>query len=250
MHSFFTPELTEAAGLVPLPPDEAHHALNVLRLRDGDELRLINGRGLVALSRLRPSGKKHAAAEVLSVEQVPKPLPAVSVFLGMLKNRQRMEWAVEKLTELGVYRILIGETERTERQKLRTDRLEALALSAAKQSLSAWIPQIELVPFQDTLIAAASAGESLLPVLAHEKLVRADGFSSQSFLEIWDDAKLKPLVEILLLIGPEGGFSGEEVAAAQALPRMKLLHLGPQRLRAETAALVCAGLFCCGNGQV
>lgn len=250
MHPFFTPELNEGQGAVPLPADEAHHALNVLRLREGDEIRLLNGQGLVARAQLKPAGKKQAFAEVLSVERVPKPQPAVSVFLGMLKNRQRMEWAVEKLTELGVHRILIGETERTERQKLRTDRLEALALSATKQSLSAWIPEIRLVSFRDALKNMASAGESLLPVMAHEKLVRADGFSSQSFLKIWDDAKSKPPAEILLLIGPEGGFSGEEVAAAVAHPGLKLLHLGAQRLRAETAAVVCAGLFCCGNGQV
>ena len=229
---------------MPLPPDEAHHAGKVLRLRDGDDIRLINGRGTVALARFRPEGKKKASAEIVSAEEMPKPVPAVTVFLGMLKNRQRMEWAVEKLTELGVHRILIGETERTERQKLRTDRLEALALSAAKQSLSAWIPEIQLVSFQDALEHMASAGESLLPVMAHEKMVRADGNASQSFMGIWDDAKSKSPAEILLFIGPEGGFSDDEVAAAQALPGMKLLHLGPQRLRAETAAVVCAGLFC------
>lgn len=246
MHTFFTPFLDALSPLAELPADEAHHALQVLRLKSGDEIRLINGRGLTATARLLPSGKKKAQAEIVQLTQADRPKPRITVFLGLLKNRQRMEWAVEKLTETGVQRIILGDTTRTERQKLRTDRLESVALSAAKQSLTAWIPEISTASLAEIMREMDEAETGHIPVIAHEKIVEGEGGrSSRSFRELISDREAAEATEWVLFIGPEGGFTDEEVSRLSALPRARLLHLGPQRLRAETAAVVCAALFGC-----
>jgi len=245
VHTFFAADLEKTLTEVQLSDEEAHHALHVLRLKKAAEIVLMNGRGLKAKARIEPLSKKKATARIIEFSDHDKPQPHITLCLGLIKTRQRLEWACEKLTEAGVGAIVLLDTERTERQKIRLDRLEGIVLSAAKQSLSAYIPQLSHSSLAACMAAFAKEDERTAFILAHEKNVKTSQGEARSlsFPAIREKLQTKGVEHIILFIGPEGGFSDKEVehilSQSNALP----LWLGSQRLRAETAAIQTAGLF-------
>lgn len=245
MHTFFAPDLNESTSFVELNKEEAHHALQVLRLKEGDEIMLFNGTGIKASAKLVPSGKRKAGAEVITLEKIKKTEPRLSICLGLIKNRTRLEWACEKLTETGVSDIILLETERTERSKFRTDRIEGILMSAAKQSLSAWLPELSHQSMDDFLADQKDSTSGTAFILAHEKQVKRDSGSQNSyeFPALSDELNKAGFNHIFVFIGPEGGFSEDEVSRILSLSSSYPLWLGEQRLRAETAAVQLAGLF-------
>lgn len=242
-----------------LPPEEAHHALHVLRLKDGDEIQLTDGRGRLAKAVLRPVSKKKARAEIIALHQIPASAPHISVYMGLLKTRPRLETALEKLTEIGTNRIVLMDTAHTERQKFRMDRAEGIITSAVKQSKSAWMPGLEHVSFAQAVqqLQQTDARHHLL-LAAHEKQdfspengKQRQGKSFASLRreigerfgsELRDEKTGQPL-HLHIFIGPEGGFAPDELTRMLELPHSRPLWLGDIRLRAETAAIQIAGLF-------
>ena len=245
MHTFFAPDLNENTSFVELNKEEAHHALQVLRLKEDDEIVLFNGSGIKASARLVPSGKRKAGAEVITLEKIKKTEPRLSICLGLIKNRTRLEWACEKLTETGVNDIILLETERTERSKFRTDRIEGILLSAAKQSLSAWLPELSHQPLDSFLTEKKLGSADTVFILAHEKQITNESGPKTSFEfpDLRDEIIKAGFKHICIFVGPEGGFSEDEVSRILSLSCSYPLWLGEQRLRAETAAVQLAGLF-------
>jgi 16S rRNA (uracil1498-N3)-methyltransferase len=247
------------ASEVRLSAEEAHHALQVLRLHDSAQIQLTDGAGTLATARLRKHGKKQALAVIEHRNVVPARNPRIHVYLGMLKTRQRLEIALEKLTEIGTDEINLLDTEHTERQKFRMDRAEGIVMSAVKQSKSAWIPALHHYAFEQALEAvAAQEGAHHILLAAHEKkqFALSDGSEHQgrSFSEIRSLLRntTKPsepkkaadsCLTLHIFIGPEGGFSADELTRMMQIPRAQPLWLGDIRLRAETAAIQIAGLF-------
>ena len=247
------------ASRCALPADEAHHALHVLRLKQGARIQLTDGNGTIASAILQPESRKSASADIIKRQTLPPRQPRISVYMGMLKTRQRLENALEKLTEIGVNDIILMDTERTERQKFRMDRARGVVVSAVKQSQSAWMPALHHLSLEAALHRAAPQPERHdILLAAHEKKqialeddIRLEG---RTFSEIRDglqpyfetegssDAAKKPLV-LHIFIGPEGGFSSGEVGQMLRLAHARPLWLGDVRLRAETAAMQTAGLF-------
>ena len=213
---------------VALPNDEATHIVRVLRLSSGDEILLTDGRGTMARGTICEASKRVCTVRI-EEKWHPQPLWQGSICLAVAptKNTDRMEWLVEKATEIGVDNITFLTTIHSERHTLRLDRLQRNAISAMKQSHKARLPLLEgPTPFDSFLNAIA---DTPFKYIAHC---------------YEEDAVCKPLLldvlpadgDAFVLIGPEGDFSIDEVHAATARG-FQPVSLGESRLRTETAAL-------------
>jgi 16S rRNA (uracil1498-N3)-methyltransferase len=218
--------------------DEARHAASVLRFRAGDAFWATDGQGRRWKAQVESASPGSVDARVLQAEAVPEEWPRITVGLGMLKKRDRMEFALEKLTELGASGILLMRTDHSERDSLRADRAELIVKSALKQSMGAWMPKVALA---DSLRAACEGGAwnggeargRWSSIVQADETLAAD---TASYAPSGTES------DILLLIGPEGGFSARETAwLNENVPTLRKMSLGTRRLRAETAAI--AGLL-------
>ncbi len=226
MYLFYTPDIDTNPFL---SEEESAHCVKVLRYGRGDEILLTDGRGTTYTARIVNPHPRHCQIEVLRSEKQQKHHRfELHLAFAPTKNIERVEWMVEKCTEIGadVFTPLLCRF--SERKQLRTDRLEKIILSAAKQSLTPYLPQLqEMQPF---LTFCRSWRES------HPT---ADAFIAHCY----DTPKtlLRDAIQrgndTLLLIGPEGDFSQEEVDEAVRMG-FKAVSLGSSRLRTETASVV------------
>ncbi|MCW5898669.1 MAG: 16S rRNA (uracil(1498)-N(3))-methyltransferase [Flavobacteriales bacterium] len=221
MDLFHCPHLHEPE--VRLPDEEAHHAVHVLRLKPGDRIGLLDGRGTRATAELIVADKHGARATILDrVLEGPERKARIHLAVAPTKQQDRIEWLVEKAVETGVDRITPLLTRRTERDRLRTDRLLRVAIAAMKQSRRAWLPTIDAPLALDVLLREE------LP--AQRYFGRCEG-DRATLMERYD-----PAADALVLIGPEGDFTTEE-AELMEQTGFTAISIGSARLRTETAAL-------------
>lgn len=228
MYLFYAPDIQTT---LTLPEEESNHCVQVLRRSVGDAVQVTDGMGNLYHCVITNPHRKHCEVRIERVE-TPEALHEgyVHIAVAPTKNIDRLEWAIEKCVEIGVDEITPLLCRFSERKQLRTDRLEKIILSAAKQSLTPYLPVLhELTPC-DAFIKAQ-----------REKVQRTQG---QNFIaHCYKDEKryLKDVIErgrdALVLIGPEGDFSEQEVAEALAAGFIPV-SLGDSRLRTETAAVV------------
>lgn len=215
-----------------LDAEESGHCVRVLRHRAGDAVDVIDGMGTLYHCRLTDDSPKGAEAEILSEEAGWGGHPYhLTIGCCPTKNNERFEWFVEKATELGVDRIvpLIGE--HSERKVYKTERAQRIALSATKQSLKARIPEIvEPMSVKDFLVMPDSDRASLR-LIAY--CFEDPSIPRRSIMEVLRASDAR---DITILIGPEGDFSQEEASLALQCGYVPI-HLGPSRLRTETAAV-------------
>ncbi|MFK7807435.1 MAG: 16S rRNA (uracil(1498)-N(3))-methyltransferase [Saprospiraceae bacterium] len=211
-----------------LEAEEAAHCAQVLRKRPGDPINLVDGRGNWYQGILTESHRKKCIVEIRDSRAEVLPHTAkIHIAIAPTKNINRLEWFLEKATEIGIHRITPILCQRSERKKIRNDRLEKILLAAMKQSLKATLPILdELQPF-DNWITDLSVEEN-----------------TQKFIAYCNEENRLPLQttykagnDVLLLIGPEGDFHPNEVKAAKAAG-FTGVSLGPSRLRTETAGIV------------
>ena len=226
-----------------LDADESVHCVKVLRHRCGDDVDIIDGQGTLYHCTLTLDSPKGAQAKILSQENNWGGHPyKLTIGCCPTKNNDRFEWFVEKATELGVDRIvpLIGE--HSERKVYKTERAERIALSATKQSLKARIPVIAEPVTVRSFVADAPQDDKTLKLIAY--CFEDEQHPRRSIMEALKEYKGN---DITVLIGPEGDFSQEEAAAALKAGYIPV-HLGPSRLRTETAAVTAVEsvylLFC------
>ena len=227
-------------GLILLDQEESTHCVRVLRHRAGDEISVIDGRGTLYRCILENADPKGAAARVVSSEPGFGGHPYhLTMAVCPTKNIDRFEWFVEKATEIGVDVIAPVIGERSERKVLKTERLERIVRSAAKQSLKGAVPTVAApCSVRDFIL---SAPDSALKMICY--CFDGDKFSISELLPPESEAKSResevPIGgnEICILIGPEGDFSPEEAELALS-KGWKPVTLGKSRLRTETAALV------------
>lgn len=226
---YFYHESPADSGSVTLSEETSKHIVQVLRMKEEDQLQLTNGEGQLLTVKIASAHKKHTVVEVLEKEQFPsqhRPTIAISI----LKNTSRLEWFMEKATELGVGMIAPLQCTRTEKSAFRYDRMKAILISAMLQSRQTFLPKLaEPVKFEQYL---QTIGEVEAGYIAHcyegEKIYFKDAASLNSGT---------------ILIGPEGDFTPEEVALAQE-KGFVAVSLGDNRLRTETAAVAAAVLMC------
>ncbi len=258
MELFYAKEV--AGRTVFLDQEESAHCIRVLRHRAGDEITVVDGAGTMMRCRLADDSPKGASADILerSVDWGGHPY-SLNMAVCPTKNNDRFEWFVEKATELGVDVIspIIGE--RSERKVFKTDRSRKIALSAMKQSLKAKLPLIEEPVSVNNFITSSGAADPSCSLLLRSP-VRVNGrneglpqpevkvikmicycFEGEAERKSIEDV-LKDAPEgssITVMIGPEGDFSPEEARLAVENGFIPV-HLGPSRLRTETAAVTAA----------
>ena len=222
MIQFYSPDI---ASSLTLPESDSRHAVKVMRMQPGDDLQVIDGKGNLYVCRLVDAHPKRAGVEI--VECRPQPLSwtqQLTVAVAPTKHLDRMEWLVEKLTEIGVNRLVPILCDRSERRELKTERLEKIAVSAMKQSLKAWMPVIDpLTPLKQA-VAGLSAPQRFVGY-CDESVERRDLASAYH-----------RGVDTVVFIGPEGDFTPAEIsmlAGSGVIP----VTFGDNRLRTETAAL-------------
>ena len=224
MYLFYCPDIETKQTL---SEEESGHCVRVLRYSVGDEILITDGKGTTYTARITNPHPKHCDFEIISREkQEPHHHFHLHIAIAPTKNIERMEWAIEKCVEIGVDEITPLLCRFSERKQLRTDRLEKIILSAAKQSLTPYLPVLhDLTPY-DTFVRTQAQKDQ-------------QSFIAHCYKE--DKRVLRDEIErgrdILVLNGPEGDVGELDVADALALGVIPG-SLGNSRLRTETAAVV------------
>lgn len=219
-----------------LDEDAARHIGQVLRMKEGEQLELANGKGSSAICTITEAGKKKCTVAINEVREIPKPQPSLHLAIAFTKNASRNEWLLEKATELGVQRITPLITARTERERFRFDRLNGILISAMMQSRQYWLPLLDEPTPLDQLISR-TAGAGILIAHCMTEPVRKPVRQALS------------RTDTLILIGPEGDFTKEEVTLAMQHGAQGI-SLGTTRLRTETAAMAACACFHLMNEQI
>ena len=234
MQLFYSPDITPA-GYCTLDTEESRHAVRVLRLRIGDEINVTDGRGALYQCKIVQADTEECIVESVSpLSTLHSPLSTLHLAVAPTKNPSRMEWLVEKAVEIGVSEITLLQCDHSERTFLKIERLEKLAISAMKQSLHTILPKINpAVNITDWLTAGDSSAVAKQRLIAHCEADKPRTPIANT---------LKPGIDTVVLIGPEGDFSNEEIAMALE-HGFQPVSLGPSRLRTETAALYAITAF-------
>jgi 16S rRNA (uracil1498-N3)-methyltransferase len=222
---FYVPD---AANQTELPAEEAMHALRVLRLKGGDEMFLMDGIGNFYRAQVTIAATRNCYYEIL--EQMPQERQwqgKVHLAIAPTKMLDRIEWMIEKATEVGVDEVSFLNCQFSERRLMKTTRLDKIAVSAVKQSHKAWKPVLNEMTSFKSFIAQPIEGRKYI-AHCYEEVPRSYLFDELRNSSNTEDATV--------LIGPEGDFSIDEVKKAVEAG-WKSVHLGKSRLRTETAGL-------------
>ena len=207
--------------------EESTHMVKVLRHKAGDRVYAMDGGGSLYSVELQECSPKGSAGRIVAVEKDwDRRDYTIELAVCPTKNNERFEWMGEKVTEVGIDSLVPVIGERSERKVYKTERMRRILLSAAKQSLKTRIPQVQ-EPIS-VLEFIERAPKNALKLIAY-------CFEGEK-LSIREALEKSSCSDVVILIGPEGDFSPKEVAAALKAG-FKAVHLGPSRLRTETAAL-------------
>ncbi len=223
MHLFYTPDLQ--SDTYHLSEEESKHCVRVLRLTEGDPLFLIDGKGKFCEAIIVVAHPKACMLKVTDQKNnFGKRDFRLTIAVSPTKNIDRYEWFLEKATEIGIDEIIPLISRYSERKEIKPERLEKVMISAIKQSIKAYLPVLQ-------------------PLQSFKNVVKSP-FTGQKFIAHCNDGEkilLRDAVikgkEVLILIGPEGDFSNEEVGLATEEGFIPI-SLGDSRLRTETAAVV------------
>lgn len=223
MQLFYYPDLVNS-NFIELPEDESKHCIRVLRKKIGDEIFLIDGIGNQALCKITIDNPKKCQLQVSSIQNYKNQQVGLHLAIAPTKNFDRMDWMLEKCTEIGVTEITFIETENSERNKVNRERCEKILIQSIKQSKQYWLPKLnDLVLFKHFLNNKNLADFNCMMAWCNENQTTIN----QAFIE------QKPTV---VLIGPEGDFTAQEAELA-AQKNFKSITLGNNILRTETAAV-------------
>ncbi len=226
---FFFEENISQQGSFFLGEETSRHIVQVLRMKEGEQIMLTNGKGYLLNATINSADKKKTQVSIISQTYNGRPEPKVSVAISLIKNTNRFEWFLEKATEIGVSEIIPLLCKRTEKHQMKQSRMHTIITSAMLQSRQAWLPELkEPIKFSD--------------------VVKSTNYS-QSFIAHCADRERKSIPDFennkshkIILIGPEGDFTEEEISMALA-NKFIPVSLGETRLRTETAGLVAAVLL-------
>lgn len=221
---FYAPDINEGARTYSLNEAAARHCVQVLRKKEEDIIILTNGRGKLFQCRIEKAEKKYCPVSIREIREVPCRLVKSGIGIAFTKNISRIEWFLEKATEIGITDIYPLVTQRTERIKFNFTRLQNIIAAAMLQSEQAWLPRLhEQISF-DVLMEKKDYD---LKFIAH-----CENEGKYFFGDKTDVNK-----NTLILIGPEGDFTPEEISLSKG-HQFVPVSLGPNRLRTETAGLV------------
>lgn len=226
---FFFEQNLPLANEFILSEETSKHVSQVLRMKEGEEIRITNGHGQTIIAEIVLPDKKKTKVKIIRKEISESPKAKIVIAISLIKNTNRFEWFAEKATEIGVSAIIPVICKRSEKTHFRIERIRSILISAMLQSQQSWLPELsEPVKFSD--------------LLENEK-------EQQKFIAHCLPEEKKDLKDVILnggskiiLIGPEGDFTEAEIQ--QAIEQNYLpVSLGDTRLRTETAGIVAAVLL-------
>ena len=223
MQLFFVP--TTSGSEIILSETESKHAVRVLRLKENDDIELVDGKGGFYKARITDANPKKCKLRIIDSQTgFGKKKFHLHIAIAPTKNIDRTEWFLEKCTEIGIDEITPILTEHSERKVIKSERLDKILVSAMKQSVKAYLPKLnELTKLTDLLPQATETKKFIAHCNEGEKPHLKN--------------MIKPGENVLILIGPEGDFSPAEVILAQEYG-FETISLGNARLRTETAGVV------------
>lgn len=228
MIQFFAPDIHNNQIL---PESDSQHCVRVLRMKSGDIIEIIDGKGVRYTCRILDAHPKKTLVEIIDRQAMPLSWShQIIVAVAPTKHLDRMEWMIEKLTEIGVNRIIPVLCRHSERKEIKTERLDKIAIAAMKQSLKAVKPQIDAMTPIANVIANVGASQRFIAY--------CDSTIPRKLLS----HEYRPKTDTLILIGPEGDFSPDEISAS-VTAGFAPISLGEDRLRTETAAVVACDTF-------
>ena len=269
MNLFYSPELNSNTIHFTLPEEESAHAIRVLRMKKNAPLFLTDGKGMFYEGEIiEDNAKKCSVKIVRPIADVSKRDFHLTVAIAPTKNIHRFEWFLEKATEIGCDEIIPISCKHSERTSINTQRLNKVIVSAMKQCLKSQLPKLhELTDFKKFITSPhltpnpSPNGEG-----RRGEVERGEGVRSQKFIghipelselefppkhpqgKLLSKSFLSTSNSILIAIGPEGGFSEEEVTSA-VQHDFTTISLGNSRLRVETAAVVACSMIAVGLSQ-
>lgn len=223
MIQFYAPDILQT---LTLPESESAHCSRVLRMQAGDEAYVTDGKGRRYRCVIMEPHHKHTSVEIIETEETPNHWPClITLAVAPTKHADRMEWLLEKAVEIGVDKVVLLRCQRSERKAMKLDRLEKVMVSAMKQSLKGVMPEIEEVTSFKKFVEGAAPGSQ-----------KFFGYCSKEYPRKDFSKEYAAGSDVVIMIGPEGDFTPEEVAMAVAAGFVPVTF-GESRLRTETAAL-------------
>jgi 16S rRNA (uracil1498-N3)-methyltransferase len=225
----FVDQHLSAGAALTLAPEQGHYLMNVLRLQPGDPVSLFNSADGEWLSYITEAGKKKTQVRVETNSAAVKPPPDIDYLFAPLKHA-RLDYMVQKATELGARRLRPVITRRTIAERVNLDRMRANAIEAAEQCNLVFVPEVlEPVSLEKAL---QSWDPTRRLIYCDETAPIADPLAALSTIK----------TPTAVLVGPEGGFTPEECAHLIALPYVTAISLGPRIMRADTVAIAALAL--------
>lgn len=223
MHLFYIPGVSGSS--IMLDETESKHAIRVLRLEKGEKVNVVDGQGGFYLAEIADANPKKCLLQILDAKkEFGKRDFHLHIAIAPTKNNDRFEWFLEKATEIGIDEITPLITERSERKNVNNERLEKIIVSAIKQSVKAYLPVLNESQSFKNFLKQPSAGKKFIAYVEEKQPVHLKNLVAKG-----DD--------VLILIGPEGDFSPDEVQLA-IKNGFQPVSLGASRLRTETAGVV------------
>ena len=233
-HYFYSDQVFD--NTILLPEDEAHHALKVLRKKQGDSIIVVDGKGGWYNTSLNNEDIKNCKLTIIEKkEKFNRPNQYIHIAIAPPKSHDRIEWFVEKAVEIGIQEITFIISQYSERNDIKLNRIKKRSISSMKQSLGAYLPRINRMIYLDQFIKHCTNSEKYIGYL---------GSQNAKFLPNIANSKN----DYSIIIGPEGGFAIEEVELAKNYG-FQMVSLGRNRLRTETAGIIACHIFNIINGK-
>ena len=229
---FYKEDLNSSSSDVLLDEATSKHIAQVLRMQNSEQLQLTNGKGILFTAEITDNNRKRCTVKITQQSKIAHLKSQIAIAISLIKNANRFEWFLEKATEIGVTAIIPLICSRTEKQYFRQERMQGILISAMLQSQQTWLPVLHAPTKFNDVIKQATQQQKMI---AHCE-------EGKSKVQLGNQL-VNPSTAQLILIGPEGDFTPEEID--QALQNNFIaVALGNTRLRTETAGVVAAALLC------
>ena len=230
---FYVEDILPSTLSVVLNEETSKHIVQVLRMQNSEQLQLTDGKGNLFVAEITDNNRKKCVVKIVKATTGnPKPTADTTIAISLIKNAHRFEWFLEKATEIGVKAIIPLICSRSEKQHFRQERMQGILISAMLQSQQTWLPVLHAPTKFNDVVKQATQQKKMIAHCEEEK----------SKVQLAQQP-VNSLTAQLILIGPEGDFTSEEIE--QALQNnFMAVALGNTRLRTETAGVVAAALLC------
>lgn len=226
MDLFFHPELEETTKYLKFDGEEFHHITRVMRYVTGQEFSVTNGKGLIADAKLLEIYKNNCVCEVIEVKSFPKRKDNIIALVPILKNLERFEFAIEKLTELGINEIVPYYSERSVKKNFRYERAQKIIVSAIKQSYNPYLPELRELTLFDRYFENIN----------QDDLILYGNPKGKTLVQLINSLDLSSSLNLIITVGPEGNFTEREFEILKSKNGIAV-NLGNNRLRSETAII-------------